>query len=138
MANGQRPTAGSTPLPTSDAEDAESARRGRFLAALRAAVGELSSVLPPAKSDPRLQRLAFGESREDQVVTCTDDVTCVHLRHPAVRRALDSFESDPVVLVFLVSAIWTAINYWSVAVTDDEEEAVQLRLAERGCARDVG
>jgi hypothetical protein len=116
---------------SSDPAQELSARRERFLGALRTAVRTLRSLLPPEKVDARLDRLVFGDGREDQVVTCTDDVTCVHLRHPAVRRALESFDGDPVVLVFLVSAIWSAINYWSEAVTNEEEEAVQLRLAER-------
>jgi len=117
--------------PSVDPAQEETARRERFLCALRIAVRELRSLLPAARPDARLDRLGLGDSREDQLVTCTDDVTCLHLRHAAVRRALETFESDPVVLVFLVSAIWSAVNYWSEAVTDDEEEAVQLQLADR-------
>ncbi len=67
----------------------------------------------------------------ETIAECSGSSVVLHESNPVVRTALDSFDSDPVPLAFVVSAIYTAYNIFSATVSDGDEAEFQRRFARR-------
>jgi hypothetical protein len=65
----------------------------------------------------------------ETIAECKADAVILHESNPVVRAALDSFESDPVPLAFVVSALFTTYNIQSATVSDRDEAKFQRWLA---------
>ena len=72
-------------------------------------------------------QLEDGPSAEP--VRCTMYGIQIYRRHPVVARALGASPKDPVGLMFLVSALYTAVNIFLEEITDDHEKVFQHLLA---------
>jgi hypothetical protein len=111
--------------------EAAKAELRRFLAA---AGFEPGKSAPTASGDKRDKwggiDLGVVRGSPDVMAEAKGSVAQLHLDHPAVQLALRSFETDPVVLAFVVSAVFTVLNLKHVAITDQEELSFQQRLAE--------
>jgi hypothetical protein len=93
---------------------------------------------PPGSGDKTAKwrgvDLGVVRGSTDVMAEAKGSVVRLHLDHPAVQLAMQSFEKDPVVLAFVVSAAFTALNLRHVAITDQEELSFQQRLAELAAA----
>jgi hypothetical protein len=111
--------------------EAAKAELKRFLVAAGFEPGKAS---PPAAGDKagKWTGIDLGVVRgsPDVMAEAKGSVAQLHLDHPAVQLALRSFETDPVVLAFVVSAVFTVLNLKHVSITDQEELSFQQRLAE--------
>ncbi|MDY0000805.1 MAG: hypothetical protein RBU30_05885 [Polyangia bacterium] len=69
--------------------------------------------------------------KKDQPVSCQDSGIALHLGHPLVAAALRQGPKDPLLVTYLASALYTAVNLHLEEVTDEDEAQFQRLLLER-------
>ncbi|MBI5501579.1 MAG: hypothetical protein HY907_15145 [Deltaproteobacteria bacterium] len=73
--------------------------------------------------------LAIVRGSPSTVASVRGPSLVLHLENPAVQLAMQRFEQEPIVLSFLVSALYTVFNVHSAAVTDADEAEFQQAVA---------
>jgi hypothetical protein len=100
-----------------------------FLAELRRRLRELRAAEPEAFGRLNPDDLSLVDGPWETLAAATPTGVTLHASHPAVRRAIDGFDRDPVALAFVLSGLFTVYNVHSESVSDAQEAGVQGRLA---------
>ena len=108
----------------------------RLIAALRAELDVLRRGHESLLSGFNLDHVRATRGRGAGAVSVGHAGLQVHVADPLVQRAIAGHEDDPVLVSFLVSRVYTALNLWREDITDVDERSFHARhlawLAERG------
>ncbi len=132
--------------PAKIAESPQVVRENHLLDALRVELE--GTAKPEAKllSRLNLERLHFideddwareakDEDDWERVASYSSRGVGLHRSDRLVAAALERFESDPAIVTFLASAVYTVLNEALPEVTSDDERSFHLLLAERAARR---
>ena len=89
-----------------------------------AVVDELREILrqdPNIVGDPRLELIEVRELDDDALACVVGDSVVLGAAHPIVGAALRGEPLDPLLVAFLASAVYTAVNTWLEEITDEHE-----------------
>ena len=102
------------------------------LQAIAAEIGSRGSIRFVTRTDSRLTKdgelipILILDEQDRKILTGT----VLYARHALVKKALTTFEEDPLLLSFLASATYTALNIWLEEVTDHHERVFHGLLAD--------
>jgi hypothetical protein len=122
--------------PTPPAPPPAPGREERLAAALIDLLNALAAREPEPRSGGRavLRHLRWSDLRlvpgnPRQLLRCKGLELRLHARHPLVARVLDTHDEDPVLLAYLASAIYSAVNLALEEIDDDDERRFHRLLA---------
>ncbi|MBK9752471.1 MAG: hypothetical protein IPO88_03000 [Nannocystis sp.] len=108
----------------------------RLISALRAELDALRRGHESLLSGFNLDHVRATRGRSSGAVSIGLAGLQVHVSDPLVQRAIAGHADDPVLVSFLVSRVYTALNLWREDITDVDERSFHARhlawLAERG------
>ena len=102
----------------------------RLVEALRSELTALQQRNEQILSRLNLDRIRVDDHPSEVPVDCGPSGTVLYARHALVKKALTTFEEDPLLLSFLASATYTALNIWLEEVTDHHERVFHGLLAD--------
>jgi hypothetical protein len=76
-----------------------------------------------------LQAVDYKGQGSNEAVTCDRQGIHLHLGHRAVAAGLARVPPDPMVVLFLASALYTAVNIHLAEVTDTDEDVFHELVA---------
>ena len=104
--------------------------REELVGALRGALESICQERSEVLTHVDLQAVDYRGAGGDQAVTCDRDGVHLHPAHPAVDHALAQVPPDPMLVLFLASALYTAVNIYLVEVTDEDEDIFHRLVAD--------
>jgi hypothetical protein len=113
-----RPRAPQRPAPPSPAE--------RLIAAVRSELDVLRRGHEALLTGFNLDHVRAAKGRGAAVSIASDGLR-VHVDDRAVQRVIAGHVEDPVLVSFLVSRVYTALNVWREDITDVDEEMFHAR-----------
>ena len=78
--------------------------------------------------DKNLDRILLGDLDRDVIAQCFRHGVVVNRRHRLVRRLQDSPDTDRVLMTFLASAVYSAMNHFWGDIEDDHERKIHHEL----------
>ncbi|MFH2005993.1 MAG: hypothetical protein ABI333_05335 [bacterium] len=103
--------------------------REQLVGLLRQSLEEICSSKSEVLRHVDLRHIRFIHGRAREAVSCDLTGINLHEEHPAIAEALSLREPDPVLVIFLASALYTAVNIFLAEVTDDDEDAFHYLVA---------
>lgn len=89
--------------------------------AVRAELRAVADLDPRIPVDARFDRIAVRGNDGAAIAVADDGGVTIDAAHPVVRTALKTRATDPWTVAIVTSAVYTAVNTWHEAVTDDHE-----------------
>jgi hypothetical protein len=96
--------------------------REELALALRATLESICAERTEVLTHVDLQAVDYAGVGASQCVSCDRQGIHLHPDHPAVAAGLSRVPPDPMVVLFVASALYTAVNIYLVEVTDEDED----------------